>query len=346
MTIVLIILFIFTIITSKPVKYNEDYLSKRYTNIIKGIFLIFVFIKHFISYKIPFQDNWIDSIGITLLNKMGQLIVTLFLFYSGYGVMESIKNKGENYIKTFPKKRILTTLINFDIAVLIYMFASKYFINHPFSISKLLLSLIGWDTFGNSNWYIFAIIILYFITYLSVKSFKNRNHQVISIFIGTLLYTVLLSFYKETYWYNTAFCFVFGVAYSAYKENLEKWILGKEWLLIIYFLALYVISYLLKANMVWYHIYTIAFTAIIVLFTRKIQIKNAILQWVGKNLFPMYIFQRLPMMLLKDIDYFKNNTYIFFITALIITVLITFIYNFVIWTKNKITNINRKEEAK
>lgn len=43
----------------------------------------------------------------------------VFLFYSGYGIMESIKNKGEKYISTVPKKRILNVLVNFDIAVLI-----------------------------------------------------------------------------------------------------------------------------------------------------------------------------------------------------------------------------------
>ena len=67
---------------------------------------------HFILYKIPLQKNWIDSVGVKFITKLEQLMVTMFLFYSGYGVMESIKRKGDDYIKSFPKKRILTTLIN------------------------------------------------------------------------------------------------------------------------------------------------------------------------------------------------------------------------------------------
>ena len=93
MTIVLIILFTLIIFTSRPTKMNENYLDKNYTNTIKGIFLIFVFMSHFISYKVPLQDNWIDTIGVTFIKRIGQLMVTLFLFYSGYGVMESIKIK-------------------------------------------------------------------------------------------------------------------------------------------------------------------------------------------------------------------------------------------------------------
>ena len=154
------------------------------------------------------------------------------------------------------------------------MFVSGYFKLHPFSISKLLLALIGWDGFGNSNWYIFTIIILYFITYLSAKSFKNRNYQVMSIFIGTILYTVIMSIYKLPYWYNTAYCFVFGTIVSAYKDKIETWIKGKELLLVVYFLVMFIISMYYKSNIIMYYIYTILFTAIIVLLTRKIQIKT------------------------------------------------------------------------
>ena len=227
MTIILLIFFIFIVINSR-IEKNEEYLSKDNTNTIKGIFLFFVFISHFIGYKVYLQDSYIDTIGVTIIKKMGQLMVTLFLFYSGYGIMESAKKKGTEYINNLPRKRILTTLLHFDIAVLVFMIASRYFITHDFSLKKLVLSLIGWDGFGNSNWYIFCIIILYFIAYLSLKSFKDKKNIVISMFIGTLLYTIIMSFYKETWWYNTAFCFALGFAYSAYKEKIEEWIKGKE----------------------------------------------------------------------------------------------------------------------
>ena len=337
MTIVLIFLFLLIIVTARPTKFNENYLDKRYTDIIKGIFLIFVFISHFIAYNVTLQNNWVDSYGVKFIKQLGQLMVTLFLFYSGYGVMESVKKKGEDYIKSFPKKRILTTLINFDIAVIIYMFVSKYFQTHQFSIKYLLSSLIGWDTFGNSNWYIFAILCLYLISYLSVKSFKNRKQRAISILIGTTLFTVIMQFYKDGYFYNTAYCFAFGAIFSLYKEEIEKWLNGKELLLAIYILILFLISYKLKKYLGWYYIYTVAFTTLIVLITRKISIKNFILEWVGKNLFPLYIFQRIPMMLLIDKGYFNNNTYILFAMCFVITIVITLVYNLIMFIKNKIT---------
>ena len=298
--------------------------------------MIFVFISHFIAYDVTLQNNWVDSYGVKFIKQLGQLMVTLFLFYSGYGVMESVKRKGDDYIKSFPKNRILTTLINFDIAVLIYMVISKYFQTHPFSIKYLLLSLIGWNNFGNSNWYIFAILCLYIVAYLSAKSFKDRKQRAISIFIGTTLFTVMMQFDRPGYCYNTAYCFAFGAIFSLYKDEIEKWLNGKELLFAIYILILFLISYKLKKNLGWYYIYTLTFTALIVLLTRKIKMKNFILEWVGKNLFPLYIFQRIPMMLLINKGYFNNNTYIIFAICFAITIIITLVYNLIMFIKNKI----------
>ena len=112
---------------------------------------------------------------------------------------------------------------------------------------------------------------------------------------------------------------------------------GKELLLAIYILILFLISYKLKKYLGWYYIYTVAFTTLIVLITRKISIKNFILEWVGKNLFPLYIFQRIPMMLLIDKGYFNNNTYILFAMCFVITIVITLVYNLIMFIKNKIT---------
>lgn len=335
MTIIIILLFIFIIATARPTKFNEEYLDKKYTNTIKGIFLSFVFISHFISYKPFFQDSFIDSIGIKFIKGFGQLMVTLFLFYSGYGVMESIKKKGEDYIKGFPKKRILTTLLNFDFAVLIYMIISICFKMSKFSLNKLILSLIGWDGFGNSNWYIFTILIMYSITFIVVKIFKNRKARVISIFLATILYTIIMGYFKEKYWYNTTFCFTLGIFISAYKDAIENWVKGKEWVLLFLFIVFFIISYSLPEYKVWYYICTISFTLAIIVLTKKIKFNNIIFEWMGKNLFPLYMFQRIPMMLLIKIEFMKNNTYQYFILSLIITIIITVIYNELILLENK-----------
>ena len=53
-----------------------------------------------------------------------------------------------------------------------------------------------------------------------------------------------------------------------------------------------------------YNILSVLFAFIVVQITMKIKISNSILCWLGINLFPLYIYQRIPMILLS-----KKNIY-------------------------------------
>lgn len=140
-------------------KFCEDYLGRTQTDAIKGIFILLVVFSHFMGY--------VRQAGGHALNMpLGQMIVTCFLFYSGYGVMEAIKRQGRAYIKTIPKRRILTTLLNFDIAVLAFI-AVDLLLGRALTWQQCLLSFVCWDSVGNSNWYIFAILLCYAVTFFT-----------------------------------------------------------------------------------------------------------------------------------------------------------------------------------
>ena len=70
--------------------FAKSYLSIKTTTAINGFFVLLVFLRHFRQYiTIGKHDkifDWIDG-------RTGQLIVTTFLFYSGYGMMHSLLNK-------------------------------------------------------------------------------------------------------------------------------------------------------------------------------------------------------------------------------------------------------------
>ena len=78
--------------------FNQDYISKEQCNAIKGIFILFVFTRHIWPYLSKFGYDFSapgDSLFMSIDRWLGQLLVVSFLFYSGFGVMESIKSKGE-----------------------------------------------------------------------------------------------------------------------------------------------------------------------------------------------------------------------------------------------------------
>ena len=48
------------------------------------------------------------------------MVVSMFFFYSGFGMIKSIMKKRFAYIKTLPLKRFLIVVLNFDIAVILF----------------------------------------------------------------------------------------------------------------------------------------------------------------------------------------------------------------------------------
>lgn len=145
-------------------KLNPDYLGREQCESVKGIFILLVFFSHFMGYVR-------QTGGVAFDMPLGQLIVTLFLFYSGYGVMESIRTKGAAYVREMPKRRILTTLLNFDIAVLAFI-GVDLLLGQSLTAKQCLLSLVAWDSVGNSNWYIFVILLCYVAAWMTRDALK------------------------------------------------------------------------------------------------------------------------------------------------------------------------------
>lgn len=318
-------------------KININYADKYDTSVIKGIFILIVFLSHSMSYIDTNINYSFLSKGLVIF--LSQLMVCMFLFYSGYGVLESIKKKGNEYIDNMPKKRILKTLINFDIVVLIYA-VLFFIINGYLSKKQLLFSLVGWDSFGNSNWYIFDILILYTITFLSFSIFDKDNKK--GVLLTTLLSLVFIAFiygYKDSYWYNTVLAYPFGMCFSLYKEKLDSYYLtsNKKFYLtlLISLLTFFIIKKYEFSYPMSYLLLSIIFCFIIVLISMKLEIRSFILKWFGENLFWVYILQRIPMIVLKN--YYPNIKYYYFmLISFIATIIMCIFRNFIIKViKNK-----------
>ena len=73
--------------------FNFEYLSQDVSNSIKGIFAIIILFSHIRGYITLSPNNIFDTSFNTIISYIGQLMVAIFLFYSGYGIMESIKKK-------------------------------------------------------------------------------------------------------------------------------------------------------------------------------------------------------------------------------------------------------------
>lgn len=277
---------IYGAVISKPKEFNRDYISKETSNAVKGVFVFIVFCSHF--------GGYIQSYRF----KMAQLMVVMFFFYSGYGIYESVKRRGTDYIKQFPKNRFLKVWLHLSCALVPYIILSLA-LGKPFSIKQTLLSTIGWSSIGNSNWFMFASLAMYALIYVSFILF--RKHRVPALLMTTVLsvgYILVMKQYKESWWYNTILAFPFGMWYSFFKEKLEKIFMKNDFIWFIMFAAFGALTLYTfdkrGGHIEYYEAASIMFAMTVLLFTMKVKIGNPALNWLGNHVFSIYMLQRIP----------------------------------------------------
>ena len=87
--------------------FHEDYMGREQTTSVKGILAVLILLSHMNGYVQ--LGGTLDSIYLKIMTLIGQLMVTLFFFYSGYGITESVR-KNPEYPNTFFRKRFLKVL--------------------------------------------------------------------------------------------------------------------------------------------------------------------------------------------------------------------------------------------
>ncbi len=334
--LLLIILVFYGVKIAPKGKFNEDYMSIEKTKPIKGIFTVLVFFSHINQYLI--LESLIDKPLYWFSLFLGQLVVTLFLFYSGYGIMESIKRKGFKYADDVFKKKLPSLLIRFNVVVLMYFVLQHFVFKVEFDSFVFWTSWIGYSGFGNSNWYMFVTFVLYIFVYVSFSVFKNRedethyNAALVLTFLTILLIVTLKLAGKEHWWYDTAILFPLGIWYSIFKDRIEEIVMRNEKtyrmvLLLLFISYIAVAVFRLNMDALSFMIWGIIFTFLVVTVTMKLSIGNRVLNFCGDHVFSIYILQRLPMIVLANLGLPKSNKYAFFILSALITVILAYIFD-------------------
>ena len=306
---------------------TTEYLDVEHTQSVKGIFILLVFFSHFnltVTYTSP-----MDALYARIVTFFGQTMVTMFLFYSGYGVMESIKAKGMRYIAAIPQKRIVGTVLRFETAVLVYIIVSAL-LGEIYTPTHYLLAILGWESVGNSHWYIFDIVLLYLLTYISFRMTyrQDRERPMLAasiVLIVTCIGILILIRYpgiKPIWWYDTILCYAMGLVYSLYKDRIESIINRNLGTWIVFLVVFWVLFYFFKmrSNNIWMVMGTnIAFCIAVIILTMRLLFRNKVLMWCGQHLFEIFILHRIPICVLQYFALDELNVYLYFVGCVILT---------------------------
>ena len=187
---ILIVLICSGLSVAKKNEFYSDYCSPKNTNTINAIFSILIFLSHAVTYvKL---DGILDSPYFEFRSFLGQLVVVTYLFFSGFGIMESIKKKGTPYVKAMPLNRFFKLWYHFAIVILLYTVVSVGIAGKKYSIFHWLLSFTGLKAIGNSNWYLFVTFALYIIVIVSFLVFrKSQKFALASVCILSVGFVIL-----------------------------------------------------------------------------------------------------------------------------------------------------------
>lgn len=351
MAIFLLTVFMLVFVGMKPAKNGEfinTYISKQQSTAINGLFTLFVFFSHVSTYiKL---DGTFDKPYSSFKSYMLQMVVVPFLFYSGYGIMESIKKKGPDYVKQIPKNRFLKVLVHFDIVVLGFIVMNTLLgIKYP--LKRILLAFTGYTAVGNSNWYIFAVLGLYIIVFVSFMIARKNNILGVALAtalsVGFVFLQILLK--RDTWCYDTIILFPTGMIFSLLRKPVEKLVTKHD---AVYFTALGLtfLAYTLfwfrrKDGIEFYSMWGILFMALIVLATMKVQVNNGILEFFGSHVFSIYILQRIPMIILTKLGLAASHKYVFVALCFFATVTMAVLFDLAMDRLDGVLFVNKKKKS-
>lgn len=313
-------------------EFRTDYMSPQTTTAVNGVFTVLVFMCHIINTSTYQTGGLADRIFKDYIN-IGQLVVVTFLFFSGYGVAESLRKK-PGYAKRMPYHRVFRVWISFA-AALLFWILFNLIRRLEMDAKMILLSFTGWDSLGNSNWFMFVIFCLYILTCASFLICRDRFVP------GTILLTALsagltaaLVFAdRGTHWWNTIVFYPLGMWYSLLKPQIEKIVQKNNvvyWLCFSGFAAMTAATHYLYIH--WGYkqsVFMISgcfMMAFIITGLMKFTVCNKVLLWLGKNLFWIYILQRIPMAAFGALDV-DINKYLYVLICAVITVGLTFAFS-------------------
>lgn len=338
MIFILMILFAIVFVTaqiSSQEEFNKDYISKNNTQCIKGFFVILVLFSHYAQY-VTLDSVW-DAPYVALRGHLNQMVVVPFLFYSGYGIMVSIQKKGKLYVRSIMQKRFPKVWFDFCVAVTCFLVVNLI-LDRVYPLKRVLLAYTGWESIGNSNWYILGVLILYILTYLAFNFIPTKlikNFEIIGCILLTVFtMAVVLIFMKAgrpDYYYNTLFLYPVGCWYAVFQKKIDQLFQKNDFIYLVIFTAV-VSGYCLSFIKRWdygiegYTIWAITFMAVLLMITMKVSFRSRILSWYGNHVFSIYILQRIPMMILSRTGLAAEHKYMFFILSFLMTTVVAIVF--------------------
>lgn len=312
---------------------SDDFLSREYTEHIRGICAIIIVLSHI---------RRTDFVLLNVFEYVGGPVVGIFFFLSGYGIVTRIKQVGiNNYMDGFLKKRILPLLLE---SVFIWLFYCICMLCVTQSFEFLSSTILS-----PHSWYIVAILVIYVLVYLGHKLFKSNIKAMIAFITSVdLIAVIVLSLLSvDQYWYKSLLCFAAGMIFSFAEVKKEKTmpvIIGFGILTVMFGGG----EYLLKntslevVRALLYNAFAVSFSIVVLNMGRYVKFKNPFFALCGKMSLEIYLLHGVFQYLFCEIDVVNNNDLLYGVVVIACTLLTSYA---VVEAKKRILQNNKNRSS-
>ena len=323
--LLLLVIGLYKLNSSGKTFYKSDYISREQTLSINGLFMAFILMSH--TFAKCSNSNVFNDIFGSVRIYLGQFVVVPILFFSGYGIIESVKHK-RDYIKAFPKQRLLNIYLKFAIISLIYVIINLIW--PLYGVERVILSFTGLISIGNGGWYVWATLIIYVFIIASFNLFKNKIvWAVASTTVLTAALTVLeMLFDFPTYYYSTMIFMPIGMCFSIVKGTFDRIVMKNNfiWALSLFVsIALSVIfNILADKSFVFFPVWCFFGMIGLLIVCMKFKMNSPIVKWIGQTSFLNFLLQGIPQ---RIFGMFITNDWLYYVLVFVVTFILIAVFD-------------------
>ena len=250
---------------------------------VRGL-LCFLIVVHHIYREMPESFSHVFFI----YNNVGFWVVSMFFFFSGYGLLLSLRNKAGYLAHGFVKKKFLNILLPSLFVGLCYV--AVYCLTGQFSLNRLFVLLKHGQCIPTSHWFIYVLFCQYVFFYLCFKSVKRFPMSLYTASTIGFVATFYLLGYPSI-WYKSTLFIVAGMLYCQYSVRSADWKLSAT--MLGAFVLLSILVGICKSDITIYKVLgNVAISAsvlcLFLAFSCRFTVDNRLLRFLGE--YSMYIY--------------------------------------------------------
>ncbi len=188
--------------------------NHQFTDIVKFITALLVVNGHLFAFG-GASPEWTQEMNI------GPLCVSLFLFFSGYGLMCSYEKKGDSYLNGFVVHRlgklILPLLTAYSVTLPVYAWLKE-----PIDWCDVIATCYWGGSYLRYSWYVTEILILYVLFYGIMRLKTSIKTKVIGLTLAVLAFMGTMILTHQPIWYiESVPAFLVGIWLQRYERELD-----------------------------------------------------------------------------------------------------------------------------